>query len=81
MKRVGEYTASKTDWIRRATLRLLSRNREITASDAVVIAMALAQGCAWADTPPEAAMDAAFERSALVTNRPESHPTESTARH
>jgi hypothetical protein len=81
MKRVGEYTASKTDWIRRASLRLLSRNQEISAWDAVVIATAVAQVCAWTDTPPEAAIDAAFECSAFVTNRPDSHPTESTARH
>jgi hypothetical protein len=41
MKRVVEYTSSRTDWIRGATLRLLSRNQEISAWDAVVLATSL----------------------------------------
>jgi hypothetical protein len=78
MKRVGEHTRSNTDWIRRATLRLLVRNQEISALDAVVIATAVAQVCLGTQTAPEAAIDHAFERTDLSAPQLHKQRAEST---
>jgi hypothetical protein len=76
MKRVREHTPSKADWIRRATLRLLNRNEEVSARDAVLMATSVAQGCVWTETAPEAATDRAFERTDLAPVHSTKRPAE-----
>jgi hypothetical protein len=68
MTRAGDCTPSKAEWIRRATLRLLSRNQEISAWDAVVVATVVAQGCVCTATVPESNADS--PRSDASSPRP-----------
>jgi hypothetical protein len=55
--------AHTTDWIGRATMRLLSRDQGISVWDAVVMATAVAERARGSAIGPEAAVDFAFLNS------------------
>jgi hypothetical protein len=51
---------NRTEWIRRAALRVLGRNQGISAWDALVMAAAVAERARGEPLEPEAAVDLAF---------------------
>lgn len=69
---------SRSEWVRLAALRLMALNVDLTAWDAVVISMALAERANWLATEPDLAVEKAFdyaerEPSSAQSVRPE-HP-------